>query len=173
MATVGGGKAMFIPVQVTAGRRGRSITCKEVDEIVQRAIGNMRWLEGPWHRQYRACWPDYVHSFWDAYGWTEARMPRKVLLSHEITEIDQVIEWLSWLQPSTRAIAFLRYNGRKECPWRAIARIVGMSDKTCKERMQYGMVLIAHEVRKRAVKKDSAFSAKNAMLEGIIGELSV
>jgi hypothetical protein len=44
----------------------------------------------PRHKPYRACWPDVMHSLMDAYGWTDAALPRNTPTAQQIDIMNMV-----------------------------------------------------------------------------------
>jgi len=75
----------------------------------------------------RAAWPDVVHRFEEAYGWTAERMRPPRPSPCEISRMDEAIGWLLWLGGEERKLVWARSAGLS---WRRIEDMDGRSVRT-------------------------------------------
>ena len=75
----------------------------------------------------RSQWPDVVHRFEEAYGWTATRMRPPRPSPSEITRMDEAIGWLLWLEGEERKLVWARSAGLS---WRRIEDMDGRSVRT-------------------------------------------
>lgn len=122
-----------------------SINVTTVMEQIQEAARTIRLLPPVKAREKFCNWPDIVQNFMDAYGYTAPTF-RIVPTAKQITRLDQVIDWLTWVPPETARIIWARSEGY---PWRKIAGKVGKDPKTCKERFRIGVVAISLKESKK------------------------
>ena len=116
--------------------------CVAVFEKVQRAVRTMRLLPSVAVRSRFCNWPDIIQNFFDAYGYTPGRV-RITPTARQLSEMDEVIGWLSWvsraLTPDHMRIVWARAEGRS---WRQIGYIVGLSHTASRERFRIAVAEI-------------------------------
>lgn len=119
--------------------------CVAVFEKIQRAARTMRLLPRVAVKTRYCAWPDIIQSFFDAYGYTPARL-KIVPTARQLSEMDEVIGWLSWLSRAMDAdamrIVWARAEGNS---WRRIARIAGKPPNACRERFRTAVAEIYAE----------------------------
>jgi hypothetical protein len=92
-------------------------------------------------------WPEYFHSFADKVG-QEPQMRRPRPGPRQITEAEEAMLWLRWLEKDDARIVWLRANGR---PWKPICWELGMSRATANRRWQYGIAVIVWKLNGKRV----------------------
>jgi hypothetical protein len=120
-------------------------TLQEVFDQIEQAVRTMRLLPRVQVKNRFCNWPEIVRSFFEAYGMDEATY-KIVPTAKQISRMDEVIEWLTWLPPETARIIWARCSG---LPWRTIARMAGLAPSTCESRCRIGMVVIAFNARRK------------------------
>lgn len=66
---------------------------------MRRAIQTLRALpERDRHRELGTGWPDVVRDVFDAYGYSDARMPRFKPTPHDVSVMLDVLAWITWLE---------------------------------------------------------------------------
>lgn len=98
---------------------------------------------------YFNTWPAYFHSFADQVG-QEPRMRRPKPGPRQITEADEAMLWLRWLERDDARIVWLRANRQ---PWKKIAWELGISRATANRRREYGLAVIVWRLNGRQVPK--------------------
>lgn len=83
---------------------------------------------------YFNAWPEYLHSFADKVG-QEPQMRRPRPGPRQITEAEEAMLWLRWLEKDDAGLVWLRANGK---PWKQICRELGISRATANRRLEYG-----------------------------------
>ena len=96
---------------------------------------------------YVSAWPDYVSSFSDQVG-QEPRMKRPLPSPRMITEADEAMLWLRWVDKDIGQILWARAN---RTPWKHITWEHGISRATAHRRYEYGLALIVWRLKGRTV----------------------
>jgi hypothetical protein len=107
-----------------------------------------------------SAWPEYFHSFGDQVG-QEARMRRPRPSPRDITQAEEALLWLRWLEQDDARIVWLRANGT---PWKKIGWEVGLSRPAANRHWQYGLALITWRLNGRlpSSKRSRRFVVENA-----------
>ena len=87
---------------------------------------------------YFNAWPEYFHSFADKVG-QQPQMRRPRPSPREITQAEETMLWLRWLDPDDARLLWLRAN---RTPWKPICWELGISRATANRRWQYGIAVI-------------------------------
>jgi hypothetical protein len=67
--------------------------------LMERAIKTLRALPEPDRpRTLSGAWPDIVRDAIDAYGYTQASMPRFRPSPHDVSVMLDVLNWITWLE---------------------------------------------------------------------------
>jgi hypothetical protein len=79
----------------------------------------------------------------------------------QITQAEEAMLWLRWLEKDDARIVWLRANGR---PWKPICWELGMSRATANRRWQYGIAVIVWKLNGKRVpsKRSKAFVVSKA-----------
>ena len=126
----------------------QSESCVRVMQQIEQAVRTLRLLPKVQLHGALTYWPPVIQSYWDAYGAEPERMHLRPT-PQQISQLDQVCEWLTWLDTISARIVWARARRQS---WRKIAYSVGhLSHVTCRERFRIAIVTIAY---KEAVKKD-------------------
>jgi hypothetical protein len=109
---------------------------------------------------YFNAWPEYFHSFGDKVG-QEPRMRRPLPSPRMITEAEEAMLWLRWLEKDDARIVWLRANGK---PWKSICWDVGLSRPAANRHWKYGIAIIVWRLNGKRVpaKRSMEFVSKRA-----------
>ena len=113
-------------------------TTAQVQDRLELAAGVMRQMPGVMPQGFFNAWPEYFHSFADKVG-QEPQMRRPRPSPRQITEAEEAMLWLRWLEKDDARIVWLRANGS---PWKPICWQFGISRATADRRYQYGLAVI-------------------------------
>ena len=131
-----------------------------VEERLAEAASVLKRLPEPRRQGYFNVWPEILHSFADKVG-QEPRMRRPLPSPRQITEADEAMLWLRWLERDDARIVWLRSNGK---PWKKICWDVGLSRPAANRHWQYGVALITWRLwgRVPSSKRSKRFVIENA-----------
>ena len=113
-------------------------TTAQVQDRLELAAGVMRQMPGVMPEQIFNAWPEYVHSFADKVG-QEPRMRRPLPSPRMISEAEEAMPRLRWLEKDDTRIVWLRANRTQ---WKAICWELGISRATAHCCWQYGIAVI-------------------------------
>lgn len=135
-------------------------TTAQVQDRLELAAGVFAQLPAVKPTGYFNAWPEYFHTFADKVG-QEAQMRRPRPGPRQITEAEEAMLWLRWLEKDDARIVWLRANGR---PWKPICWELGMSRATANRRWQYGIAVIVWKLNGKRVpsKRSKAFVVSKA-----------
>jgi len=117
-----------------------------VEAALEEAARTMRFVPDPpgsRPRGYGSSWPDYVRDPWHAYGYHAARA-QIVPSAAEIDRMDEVLEWLAWLDPVDAKIVWFRAAGMR---WAQLGRKVKLSRSSCWRRWAAGLITLERSLR--------------------------
>ena len=118
-----------------------------VQDRLELAAGVMRQIPGVMPQGYFNAWPEYVHSFADKVG-QEPRMRRPLPSPRMISEAEEAMLWLRWLEKDDARIVWLRANRTQ---WKAICWELGISRATANRRCQYAIAVIVWRLKGKNV----------------------
>ncbi|CAM4339971.1 DUF6362 family protein [Palleronia rufa] len=113
-------------------------TTAQVQDRLELAAGVMRQMPGVMPQGFFNAWPEYFHSFADKVG-QEPQMRRPRPSPRQITQAEEAMLWLRWLEKDDARLVWLRANGT---PWKPICWELGLSRATADRRHQYGLAVI-------------------------------
>jgi hypothetical protein len=96
---------------------------------------------------YVSAWPEYFHTFADKVG-QEPRMKRPLPSPRMITEADEAMLWLRWVDKDIGQILWARANRKA---WKGITWHHGISRATAHRRYEYGLAVIVWKLDGRTV----------------------
>jgi hypothetical protein len=114
-------------------------TPTEVEDRLEGAADVFRALPDVRPQGYFSAWPKYTHSFGDKVGQTPGKTLRPRPSPRAITEAEEALLWLRWLEPANARLLWLRANRK---PWKPICWELGISRATANRRWQYGIAVI-------------------------------
>jgi len=118
-------------------------TIARVQDRLELAADVMRQAPGVKPQGYFSAWPEYFHSFADKVG-QEPKMRRPLPSPRMITEADEAMLWLRWLEMDDAKLLWLRAN---RTPWKPICWQFGLSRQHANKRSQYGLAVIVWRLR--------------------------
>ena len=113
-------------------------TTARVHDRLELAADVFRALPGVKPQGHFNAWPEYLHSFADKVG-QQPRMRRPLPSPRMISEAEEAMLWLRWLEKDDARIVWLRANGT---PWKKIGWEVGLSRPAANRHWQYGLAVI-------------------------------
>lgn len=122
-------------------------TTERVQDRLELAADVFRQLPSVKPQGYFNAWPEYFHTFGDKVG-QEPRMRRPRPGPREISEAEEALLWLRWLEKDDARIVWLRANGRQ---WKPICWELGISRATANRRWQYGIAVIVWRLNGKRV----------------------
>jgi len=122
-------------------------TIAMVQDRLELAAEVMRQAPGVKPQGYFSAWPEYFHSFADKVG-QKPRMRRPLPSPRMITEADEAMLWLRWLEIEDAKLLWLR---AKRVPWKPICWQFGLSRATANRRCLYGLAVIVWRLNGRRV----------------------
>ena len=130
-----------------------------VQDRLELAAGVFRALPDVKPQGYFSAWPEYFHSFADQVG-QEPRMRKPLPSPRMITEAEQTLLWLRWVEQDIAQILWARANRK---PWKGICHAHAISRPAANRRHEFGLAVIVWRLNGRAVPKRSRrFVVENA-----------
>jgi hypothetical protein len=130
-------------------------TMARVQDRLESAADVMRQLPGVKPQGYFNAWPEYFHTFADQVG-QEPRMRRPRPGPRQITEAEEAMLWLRWLEVDDARLVWARVTGSR---WKEVCWEFGVSRATADRRFRYGLAVIVWRLNGRRVprKRSAAF----------------
>jgi len=124
------------------------------------AAGVMRQLPGVKPVGFFNAWPEYFHSFADKVG-QEPQMRRPRPSPRQITQAEEAMLWLRWMEPDDARLVWARADGTE---WKPICWQFGISRATANRRWHYGLAIIVWRLNGKRVpgKRSMAFVVAKA-----------
>jgi len=122
-------------------------TTTRVEDRLESAADVFRTLPGVMPQGFFNAWPEYFHSFADKVG-QEPQMRRPRPGPRQITEAEEALLWLRWLERDDARIVWLR---AERTPWKPICWEMGISRATANRRWQYGIAVVVWRLNGRVV----------------------
>lgn len=116
-----------------------------IEDRLESATDVFRALPDVRPQGFFSAWPDYLHSFADQVG-QEPRLRRPRPSLRQITEADEALLWLRWLNPADARLLWLRANRR---PWKLVCWEIGISRAAANRRWQYLVSVITWRLNGR------------------------
>lgn len=115
-------------------------TPRLVEAYLAEAADTMRRLPEPRVPGYFSTWPEIVQESWMTDGWAEGPTRLGSATPRAITQMDETLLWLRWLDRDDQKIVWERANRR---PWKVIAHAFGIDRSTAWRRWTYALITIA------------------------------
>ncbi len=125
-------------------------TTTQVQDRLELAAGVMRQMPGVRPQGFFNAWPEYFHSFADQVG-QEPRMRRPRPSPRQITEAEEAMLWLRWLEVEDARLVWARAEGTA---WKPICWQFGISRATANRRWQYGLAVITWQLNGKRVPRN-------------------
>jgi len=135
-------------------------TTAMVEDRLESAADVMRQLPSTKPQGFFNAWPEYFHGFADKVG-QEPKMQRPRPSPRQISQAEDAMLWLRWLEVDDARLLWLRANGRQ---WKPICWELGLSRATANRRWQYGLAVIVWRLSGRVPsrKRSQQFVIDNA-----------
>ncbi len=125
-------------------------TTTQVQDRLELAAGVMRQMPGVRPQGFFNAWPEYFHGFADQVG-QEPRMRRPRPSPRQITEAEEAMLWLRWLEVEDARLVWARAEGTA---WKPICWQFGISRATANRRWQYGLAVITWQLNGKRVPRN-------------------
>ena len=125
-------------------------TTTQVQDRLELAAGVMRQMPGVRPQGFFNAWPEYFHTFADQVG-QEPRMRRPRPSPREITQAEEAMLWLRWLEVEDARLVWARAEGTA---WKPICWQFGISRATANRRWQYGLAVITWQLNGKRVPRN-------------------
>jgi len=135
-------------------------TTTQVQDRLELAAGVMRQMPGVRPQGFFNAWPEYFHSFADQVG-QEPRMRRPRPSPREITQAEEAMLWLRWLEVEDARLVWARADGTA---WKPICWQFGLSRTAATKRWHYGLAVITWRLNGRvpSSRRSQQFVIENA-----------
>lgn len=120
-------------------------TTAQVEDRLELAADVFAQLPAVKPTGYFNAWPEYFHSFADKVG-QAAQMRRPRPGPRAITQAEEALLWLRWLEKDDARLLWLRANRK---PWKPICWELGLSRTAANKRWQYGIAIIVWRLNGR------------------------
>lgn len=120
-------------------------TMARVQDRLELAAGVFRQMPEVKPQGYFNAWPDYLHSFADQVG-QEPKMRKPRPSPRMISQADEAMLWLRWLEVEDAKLLWLRANGKS---WKPICWEFGLSRTAATRRWHYGLAVIVWRLNGR------------------------
>lgn len=125
----------------------RTWTRAIVADRLELAAEVMRALPSVRPQGYVSTWPEYLHSFADQVE-QAPRLKRPLPSPRMITEADEAMLWLRWVEKDIGQILWARANRKA---WKGICWQHGISRATANRQHEYGLAVIVWRLMGRNV----------------------
>ena len=122
-------------------------TTGRVQDRLELAADVMRQMPEVRPKGYARIWPQYEYGFADQVG-QEPQMRRPRPGPSDITQAEEALLWLRWLEKNDARLVWLRANGK---PWKPICWELGVSRPTANRRLEFSLAVIAWRLNGRSV----------------------
>ena len=122
-------------------------TTTQVQDRLELAAGVMRQMPGVMPQGYFNAWPEYLYSFADKVG-QQPQMRRPRPSPRAITQAEEAMLWLRWLEPADARLVWLRANRTQ---WKPICWELGISRATANRRWENGLSVITWRLNGKRV----------------------
>jgi hypothetical protein len=113
----------------------------DIADRLEQAAYTMRRMPKVTVKGYGSAWPDVVREFTEAYGYNEAEVSLGPPTAKHITEMDEAMRWLLWIEKDEVRLIWLRANCLR---WKLIATRMGWGVTKLKTDWKIAIVKIAH-----------------------------
>ena len=120
-----------------------------VADLLDLAAEVMKSLPPVRPQGYFNAWPDYAASFGDQVG-QEPQLKKPLPSPRMITQADEAMLWLRWLDKDVAQILWARSN---LWPWKKVCWHHGISRPTASRRYEYGLAVIALRLNGKTVQR--------------------
>ncbi len=123
--------------------RRKVITVVDVADRLEQAAHTLKRLPKIAVQGYFGTWPSIVREAIEAYGWDDAHIHPGPPSPRHITEMDEALRWLMWLEVEEVKLVWLRAYGIR---WKSISKLSGWSVRKLQHDWRIALVKIAHRL---------------------------
>ncbi len=123
--------------------RSKRITVVDVADRLEQAAHTLKRLPKVAVQGFFGTWPAIVRESMEAYGWEDAHIHPGPPSPRHITEMDEALRWLMWLESDDVKLVWLRACGIR---WKAIGRLTGWSVSKLQHDWRVALVKITHRL---------------------------
>jgi hypothetical protein len=107
-----------------AAKRKIKWSVTDVADRLEQAAHTLRRLPPVKVQGFKSNWPEVLRDVHEAYGWDGARVRLGPPTARQITEMDEALRWLMWLERYEVRLVWLRASCVR---WKVIERRLGFS----------------------------------------------
>lgn len=115
----------------------------DVADRVEQAAHTLRRLPKVTVQGFFGTWPPIVREAMEAYGWDEAHIHPGPPCPRHITEMDETLLWLMWLEREEVKLVWLRANGVR---WKRLGLELGWSVRKLQYDWRVALMKIVHRL---------------------------
>ncbi len=128
----------------------KQMSMTDVADRLEQAAQTLRRLPPVRVRGFFGTWPPIMQEAIYAYGWEEARIKLGPPSARHISEMDETLRWLMWLEREEVMLVWLRACDVK---WKKIGRLLGWSVR----KLQYDWRIALAKIEYRLANPDMKF----------------
>ena len=98
-----------------------------VTDRLEEAARTLKRLPPVKHKDLASHWPPIIQEYWEAYGWDTPKIRMGPPTPEAISRMDEVMEWLLWLDPDDVRLVWLR---AERINWKLIMQRFGLARST-------------------------------------------
>lgn len=125
-------------------------TYKDVAYAFERAIRTLKLLPGEKVRGYRTLWPDINYTEAEILQQTASRHLKLRPKAEDVTNLEKVLEWITWVDVDDRKIIWARAN---RLPWKVVCRQIGFERTRAWELWRTSLNKIANKLNEKGIGK--------------------
>lgn len=145
----------------------KNLSPSQIEDRFEEAARTLRRLPNPpgsTPRGYASGWPDYIHDPGQSYGYNETRL-RVTPTAEAISEMEECLVWLGWLDPDDARIVWMRAEGAR---WRQIGIRMGCVRQTAWRRWVAALTTISMRLNKKDKSARTRPARKKAADEPVV-----
>jgi hypothetical protein len=128
----------------------KHLSMTDIADRLEQAAQTLKRLPPVKVQGYFGTWPLIMQEAMSAYGWEEARLKLGPPSARHISEMDEVLRWLMWLEREEVKLVWLRACGAR---WKLIGRVLGWSVR----KLQYDWRIALAKIEYRLANPDEIF----------------
>ncbi|MGE0108168.1 MAG: DUF6362 family protein [Bdellovibrionales bacterium] len=123
--------------------KGKKHNVKDVADRIEQAANTMKKLPKVKVQGYFNAWPTIVREAMEAYGWEDNHMRPSPPSAKHITEMEEVMIWLLWLEREEVRLIWMRAEGVR---WKRLSLELGWSVRKLQYDWKIGLMKIVHRL---------------------------
>lgn len=121
----------------------QKMSMTDIADRLEQAAQTLKRLPPVRMQGYFGTWPPIVQDAMQSYGWDEVRIKMGPPSSRHISEMEETLRWLMWLEREEVKLVWLRACGVK---WKIIQRVLGWSVRKLQYDWRITLAKIEHRL---------------------------